>query len=177
METKGYDWGLTRSSGSNIERGVRSVEASPPLAAKIDCLLDTLLEDKNQGKKPLMACDWCLSTNHEISECQLMKEASIPKEQVSFIANAMNNNPYSNTYDPGWRNHPHFLCSSQSNSIPRLIVTLTDHSVISPRGIVEDVLVRMDKFYNSTDLVILDISEDADMPLILGHPSLPPPRP
>ncbi|CAL1405897.1 unnamed protein product [Linum trigynum] len=36
--------------------------------------------------------------------------------------------------------------------------------------IVEGVLVRVGKFYYPTDFVILDISEDADMPLILGRP-------
>ncbi|CAL1379092.1 unnamed protein product [Linum trigynum] len=61
---------------------------------------------------------------------------------------------------------------------PMLSVTLGDRFVISPRGIVEAVLVRVGNFYYLTDFVILDISEDADMPLILGHaPSLSPPRP
>ncbi|CAL1370609.1 unnamed protein product [Linum trigynum] len=50
----------------------------------------------------------------------------------------------------------------------RLSVTLADHFVISPRGIVEDVLVRVGKFCFSTDFVILDISEDSEMPLIIG---------
>ncbi|CAL1381840.1 unnamed protein product [Linum trigynum] len=54
----------------------------------------------------------------------------------------------------------------------RLSVTFADRSVIIPRGIVEDFLVRAGKFYYPTDFVILDISEDADMPLILGRPLL-----
>ncbi|CAL1379046.1 unnamed protein product [Linum trigynum] len=65
-----------------------------------------------------MSCDWCSSTNHMISECQLMKEASTPEEQVSFIANARNNNPYSNTYNLEWQNHPNFPWSSPSNPRP-----------------------------------------------------------
>ncbi|CAL1382085.1 unnamed protein product [Linum trigynum] len=36
----------------------------------------------------------------------------------------------------------------------------------------EDMLVRVGKFCYPTDFVILDISEDSDMPLILGHPFL-----
>ncbi|CAL1379646.1 unnamed protein product [Linum trigynum] len=54
----------------------------------------------------------------------------------------------------------------------RLNVTLADRSVINPRGIMEDVLVRVGNFYYPTDFVILDIDEDADMPLILGRPFL-----
>ncbi|CAL1379330.1 unnamed protein product [Linum trigynum] len=54
----------------------------------------------------------------------------------------------------------------------RLSVTLVDRSVISPSGIVEDVLVRVRKFCYLTDFVILDINEDSKMPLILGRPFL-----
>ncbi|CAL1394500.1 unnamed protein product [Linum trigynum] len=93
VATTGYDWGLTKSGRRDTKRGVHLVEASPPLAAKIDGLIDALLEDKKQGKKLLMACDWCSSTNNEISKCQLMKEASTTEEQVSLMANARNNNP------------------------------------------------------------------------------------
>ncbi|CAL1395775.1 unnamed protein product [Linum trigynum] len=39
-------------------------------------------------------------------------------------------------------------------------------------GIVEDVLVRAGNFYYPTDFVILDITDDADMPLIQGRPFL-----
>ncbi|CAL1379100.1 unnamed protein product [Linum trigynum] len=51
-------------------------------------------------------------------------------------------------------------------------ITLADRSVISSRGIVEDMMVRVGKFCYPTDFVILDISEDSDMPLILSRPFL-----
>ncbi|CAL1353778.1 unnamed protein product [Linum trigynum] len=54
----------------------------------------------------------------------------------------------------------------------KLSITLANRSVISPRGIVEDMLVQVGKFCYPTDFVILDISEDSDMPLILGRPLL-----
>ncbi|CAL1359634.1 unnamed protein product [Linum trigynum] len=54
----------------------------------------------------------------------------------------------------------------------KLSITLADRSVISLRGIVHDMLVRVGKFCYPTDFVILDISEDSDMPLILGRPFL-----
>ncbi|CAL1382075.1 unnamed protein product [Linum trigynum] len=54
----------------------------------------------------------------------------------------------------------------------KLSITLADCSVISLRGIVEDMMVRVGKFCYPTDFVILDISEDSDMPLILGRPFL-----
>ncbi|CAL1401879.1 unnamed protein product [Linum trigynum] len=54
----------------------------------------------------------------------------------------------------------------------KLSITLVDRSVISSKGIVDDMMVRVGKFCYPTDFVILDISEDSDMPLILGRPFL-----
>ncbi|CAL1355580.1 unnamed protein product [Linum trigynum] len=118
MELRGYDWGLTRSGRRSNERGVRSVGASAPLEAKLDKLLKVMLEDKRQGKRAVMSCDWCSSTSHEIAECQAMKEATTPEEQINYVANARVNNPYSNTYYRGWRNHPNFDWASPVNPRP-----------------------------------------------------------
>ncbi|KAK5772890.1 hypothetical protein PVK06_049192 [Gossypium arboreum] len=40
------------------------------------------------------------------------------------------------------------------------------------RGIIEDVLVKIDKFIFPVDFIILDIEEDSNTPLILGRPFL-----
>ena len=45
---------------------------------------------------------------------------------------------------------------------------LVDHSVIYPRGVIEDVLVKVDKFIFSADFVILDMEADENVPIILG---------
>ncbi|XP_073314692.1 uncharacterized protein [Primulina huaijiensis] len=49
---------------------------------------------------------------------------------------------------------------------------LADRSVKYPRGVIEDVLVKVDKFIFPADLVVLDMEEDMEMPLILGRPFL-----
>ena len=49
---------------------------------------------------------------------------------------------------------------------------LADRSVTYPRGIVEDVLVRVDKLIFPADFVILDFEEDKKIPIILGRPFL-----
>ncbi|XP_009769025.2 uncharacterized protein [Nicotiana sylvestris] len=41
-----------------------------------------------------------------------------------------------------------------------------------PLGIIDDVLVRVDKFILPTDFVILDCEVDYDVPIILGRPFL-----
>lgn len=53
-----------------------------------------------------------------------------------------------------------------------MTLTLADHSVTYPCGILEDVLVEVDDLVFSADFVILDILEDAKTPLILGRPFL-----
>ncbi|GKB44300.1 putative reverse transcriptase domain-containing protein [Tanacetum coccineum] len=50
----------------------------------------------------------------------------------------------------------------------RLTIELADRTIKHPRGIAENVLVRIGKFIFLIDFVILDIPEDDDVPLILG---------
>ena len=58
----------------------------------------------------------------------------------------------------------------------RITLQLTDRSIKIPRGIVEDVLVQVDKFYFPVDFVVLDIApiqgSNAPIPVILGRPFL-----
>ncbi|XP_073024298.1 uncharacterized protein [Primulina eburnea] len=49
---------------------------------------------------------------------------------------------------------------------------LADRSIKYPRGVVEDVLVKVDKFIFPVDFVVLDMEEDREIPLILGRPFL-----
>ena len=49
---------------------------------------------------------------------------------------------------------------------------LADRSITYPRGIVEDVLVKVDKLIFPADFVILDFEEDKQIPIILGRPFL-----
>ncbi|XP_073033763.1 uncharacterized protein [Primulina eburnea] len=49
---------------------------------------------------------------------------------------------------------------------------LADRSIKYPRGVVEDVLVKVDKFIFPVDFVVLDMEDDREIPLILGRPFL-----
>ncbi|CAL9018984.1 unnamed protein product [Prunus brigantina] len=161
------------------------------------------------------------------------------KAVVSEVTRDPNNDPYSNTYNPGWRNHPNFKWSNNSNtqlgqiadalsqreagkfpSQPvilqrnqeqaKAVITLrsgkvingvgnevtnesdhvnaglgelkattislqlADRSVKYPRGIVEDILVQVDKLILPADFVVLDMEEapihDRELPILLGRP-------
>ncbi|XP_075483664.1 uncharacterized protein LOC142523818 [Primulina tabacum] len=50
-----------------------------------------------------------------------------------------------------------------------ITLQLADRSLTYPRGIVEDVLVKVDKFIFPADFVILDMEEDQETPLIFGR--------
>jgi len=52
----------------------------------------------------------------------------------------------------------------------RMTLQLADRSVKQPYDIVEDLLVKVDKFLFPVDFVVMDIEEDVDVPLILGRP-------
>jgi len=47
---------------------------------------------------------------------------------------------------------------------------LVDKSIKYPYGVVEDVLVKVDKFIFPVDFVIVDMKEDDEVPLIIGRP-------
>lgn len=53
-----------------------------------------------------------------------------------------------------------------------MTLQLADRSLTYPRGIIEDVLIKVEKFIFPADFLILDMEEDKDVPLILGRPFL-----
>ena len=49
---------------------------------------------------------------------------------------------------------------------------LADRSLKHPRRVIEDVLVKVDKFIFPTDFIVLDMEEDKEIPIIFGRPFL-----
>ncbi|XP_075104353.1 uncharacterized protein LOC107783747 [Nicotiana tabacum] len=49
---------------------------------------------------------------------------------------------------------------------------LADQSTKRPKGIIENVLVRVDKFVFPVDFIVLEMEENTEVPLILGRPFL-----
>ncbi|GJT33606.1 DNA-directed DNA polymerase [Tanacetum coccineum] len=54
----------------------------------------------------------------------------------------------------------------------RMSLELADKSIQYPRGIIENVLIKVDKFILPIDFVILDMPKDSRVPIILGRPFL-----
>ena len=53
-----------------------------------------------------------------------------------------------------------------------LTLQLENRSLKHPRGVIEDLLVKVDKFIFPTDFIVLDMEEDKEIPIILGRPFL-----
>ncbi|GJY71305.1 putative reverse transcriptase domain-containing protein [Tanacetum coccineum] len=54
----------------------------------------------------------------------------------------------------------------------RMCIELANRSTQIPRGIAENIFVKIDKFVFPVDFVVLDMKEDRKMPIILGRPFL-----
>ncbi|GJY73130.1 homeodomain-like protein [Tanacetum coccineum] len=53
-----------------------------------------------------------------------------------------------------------------------MVIEMADRSMQSPKGIVENVMVKINKFIFPVNFIILDIIEDDKVPIILGRPML-----
>ena len=49
---------------------------------------------------------------------------------------------------------------------------MADKSMAQPKGILEDMLIKVGKFIFPVDFVVIDIEEDKKIPLLLGRPFL-----
>ena len=53
-----------------------------------------------------------------------------------------------------------------------LTLQMVDKFVVKPKGIIEDVLVKVGKFIFPVDFVVINMEEDKHVPLLLGRPFL-----
>ena len=49
---------------------------------------------------------------------------------------------------------------------------MADRTLAHPKGILEDVLIKVGKFVFPVDFVVINIEEDKQVPLLLGRPFL-----
>ncbi|CAL1412546.1 unnamed protein product [Linum trigynum] len=112
MAEHSYDWGTTRRSRRAPGRGVHAVDTHSfdlvQVVSKLVSAIDLNGMVPGTGQQQAMHCQWCESTHHTLEDCQAMLESSTPQEQVNFVNNVRRNDPYSNTYNKGWRQHPNF---------------------------------------------------------------------
>ncbi|KAK1439692.1 hypothetical protein QVD17_05512 [Tagetes erecta] len=102
VAAKSYSSHAPRSRTSR--HGVHQVDSYTALTAQLEALSTKV--DQMQVNRVHTCCELC-GGPHPGSDCQM---GEMMHEQVDFMGNQTRpqNNPYSNTYNPGWRNHPNF---------------------------------------------------------------------
>ncbi|XP_019173820.1 PREDICTED: uncharacterized protein LOC109169392 [Ipomoea nil] len=69
-------------------------------------------------------CSYCNTYGHNSSVCMNAESSQPSYEEVNYMGSNMGrqqprNDPFSNTYNPGWRNHPNFSWRDQGNGNAR----------------------------------------------------------
>jgi hypothetical protein len=103
-------------------RGEQSIKwMSPPmwthLSRKIDQLMATSFAHTIAPHTPIQdeACSFCFIHLHHAKDCPTVGQVfDISLEQVNAAFSRPSNDPYSNSYNPGWRNHLNFSWRAQA---------------------------------------------------------------
>ncbi|KAL0405596.1 UNVERIFIED_CONTAM: hypothetical protein Slati_3873500 [Sesamum latifolium] len=94
-------------------------------------------------------CGACGQMGHWSQDCKVGNQFSI-YEDANFVSHGgrSNFNPYSNTYNPGWRSHPNFLWSNNQQEGPARPSQPRQPPPQEPKSNLEDIF---SKFITATD--------------------------
>ncbi|KAL0394857.1 UNVERIFIED_CONTAM: hypothetical protein Slati_4451900 [Sesamum latifolium] len=104
---------------------IHSIDAVSALSAQMNAQMTALTHKvDNLGAAmwngaPMGPCGACGQMGHLSQDCQV-GNPNIVNEDANFISHGgrSNFNPYSNTYNPGWRSYPNFLWSNNQQQGP-----------------------------------------------------------
>ncbi|KAG8488716.1 hypothetical protein CXB51_016697 [Gossypium anomalum] len=118
MSLNNYQWQVMRTKPTKAA-GIYNVDSVSMLSNQVELLnkkIDGLLGSTQVH--PVMRCDSSGGGVH--TEYQSFNP-SPKEEQVHYMGNNSRpqNNPYSNTYNADWRNHPNFSWGGQGNQRPQ----------------------------------------------------------
>ncbi|KAL4284200.1 hypothetical protein GQ457_16G021400 [Hibiscus cannabinus] len=101
--------GMARRNGTTYE--LEPTDSVSAQLAVLTNMVKNLQRPSSSQEVKIIAsyCDLC-NANHDFFECPQNPESSF------YVGNYnRNNNPYSNTYNPGWKQHPNFSWNNQRN--------------------------------------------------------------
>ena len=111
-----------KSSDRNASRrvaGVHEIDNYTALSAQLAAIQKqlgvALKVNAIETSSSSLICDFCAG-NHASGDCQVGNPFA-QQEQANYVSNFQRGqgNPYSNTYNPGWRNHPNFSWGNNNN--------------------------------------------------------------
>ena len=124
MALNNFQWG---GNDTRVVRkqmgGVLEVDGLTAINAKLDALTKRLdkmhVNSVAPAHAPVAMCELCGDVGHTSQVCEVENPfSSNGAESVNFVGNQYNQqrgNPYSNTYNPGWRNHPNLSWGGNQN--------------------------------------------------------------
>ncbi|CAN6462656.1 unnamed protein product [Victoria cruziana] len=106
-----HSTGSSTSRQQAGKRGVLDIGTSPHVQTQLDSLsrkMDQLLSRGTGSSKPV--CGLCDSVGHVTDDCPISGGVDAPAGQVNAAQgfSRPGYDPYSTSYNPGWRNHPNF---------------------------------------------------------------------
>ena len=111
MAANAYQWPSERAVPKKVF-GIQENDVLTRLSTQVETLAKQLGNlTANAIHTQSASCDFC-GGDHSNGQCDENQT-----DQAFFVGNRQQNNPYSNTYNPGWRNHPNF--SWKNNDQPR----------------------------------------------------------
>ncbi|KAL0409370.1 UNVERIFIED_CONTAM: hypothetical protein Sradi_1871400 [Sesamum radiatum] len=148
---------------------VHNIDARTTLSAQIAALTQKV---DNLGVviwngAPIGSCGVCGQMGYLSQDRKMPSYAKFLKEVIS------NKRKWEGGASVNLMQYSNFEKLGMHELTPTIItLQLADRSIKYPRGIVEDVLVKVGKFIIPVDFIVLDMEEDVNMPLILGRPFL-----
>jgi len=124
-DTRGTCEAPSKTQPHTSSRGIYNLKEDHDLHVKFAYLTRKVeaLELKRSGQLKSIqeiVCQICETNEHSTNNCPTLPSF---KESLHEQANALNSfqmpnqNPYSQTYNPGWRNHPNFSWKSGNNNV------------------------------------------------------------
>ncbi|KAK4267615.1 hypothetical protein QN277_024369 [Acacia crassicarpa] len=111
MAMNSHQWQIDRSTPSRTVAGVHELDAVTALSAQVSTLTNMVKGLTLPPAQPAQVAYVYCSGEHSYAQC------SANPEFVNFVNNFNRggnaNNPYSNTYNPRWRQHPNFSWNTQ----------------------------------------------------------------
>ncbi|KAH9735112.1 hypothetical protein KPL71_017633 [Citrus sinensis] len=111
-----YQWPSARQPTARGSVGVHNIDAITALSAQVTSLINMvkvmIAASATVKQVTELSCVYC-GEEHDFDNCP-GNPASV--NYVSNFNRKPQNNPYSNTYNPGWKQHPNFSLSSQNQN-------------------------------------------------------------
>jgi len=121
MTLNNFQWSTERAQPRRVG-GKLEIDAITLLSAKVDTMTKRLdqMNVNAVSSSAASPCEICGSIEHMSLNCQFGSPFSQDPNEVNYVLNfnpRPTNDTYSNTYNPGWKNHPNLSYRSNSNTM------------------------------------------------------------